>query len=319
MSNKPQSRPETSPEDLPTPDGLDLQPEVHMAMDLDDLKRAAGPSSQTSDLPLAHANEADTEELELNRDYVLLDKAGLPVPGVSASPSPAGSRNIDPSPSEAALRDWRLRAPSRKAEALETERQKSLVRILQYSTALMALLLMTSIVGVRWWRANQSPAPTITPMALTALASPGSTSPLVQAKPVTPGNETVESAAPTTQVDPFVPTAGTPAAAAPKVSLTQDTLRQWTGQDGYLYWQWDYVGSEPLDLQWRDANGELRIHDRVCDGRIDATTGRCYVGRSNARFQVELDRGAAPGTWTIESCLNGDCSVVSTFEMHSGE
>ena len=100
-------------------------------------------------------------------------------------------------------------------------------------------------------------------------------------------------------------------------TLTQETLRQWTGEDGYLYWQWDYVGAEPLDLQWRDAKGELRIQDRVCDGRIDAATGRCYVGRSDARFQVELDRGAAPGTWTLESCLNGDCSVVSTFEMPS--
>ena len=318
MSNKPQSRPEMSPEDLPTPDGLALQPEVHTAMDLDDLTHPAGPSSQSPDLSLADTNEADTEELELNRDYVLLDTAGLPVPGVSASPSPAGSRNIDPSPSEAALRDWRLRAPSRKAEALETERQKSLVRILQCSTALMAILLMTSIVGVRWWRANQTPPPPKTPVALTTLASPTPTSPLVQAKPVTPGTEAAESTVPDSQGDPFAPTAGTPAEAAPTVSMTQETLRQWTGEDGYLYWQWDYVGSEPLDLQWRDANGELRIHDRVCDGRIDATTGRCYVGRSNARFQVELDRGAAPGTWTIESCLNGDCSVVSTFEMHSG-
>ncbi|MFT5583335.1 MAG: hypothetical protein ACI9VR_000913 [Cognaticolwellia sp.] len=329
MSNKPKARPsarqsasplaspDARPEDLPTPDGLDLQPDVHMAMDLEDLEQATRPRSQAVDLPLADANEVDTEELDQDRAFVLLDPSGLPVPGVSATPMPAGSRNIDTSPSEAALRDWRLRAPSRKAEALETERQQSLVRILQGSAALMALLLVTSIAGVRWWRAHQTAAPAPAPAPL-ALASPSPISPPAQAKPVAPVKEAAEPIAPNTRVDPMPPTAVTPTAGTPQVSLTQDTMRHWTGQDDYLYWQWDYVGAEPLDLQWRDANGDLRIQDRVCDGRIDAATGRCYVGRSNARFQIELDRGAAPGAWTLESCLNGDCSVVSTFEMPAG-
>ena len=68
MSNKPQSRPEMSPEDLPTPDGLALQPEVHTAMDLDDLTHPAGPSSQSPDPPQGPAQS----QSQLCREFTLL-------------------------------------------------------------------------------------------------------------------------------------------------------------------------------------------------------------------------------------------------------
>lgn len=329
MSNKPQARqparPHARPEDLPTPDGLDLKPAVHLAMDLEDMEEAAQRRERAVDLPLADSEEGDTEDLEQESEqdlsFVLLDHGGVPVPGVSATPLPAAERNIDPSPGESALRDWRLRAPTRKAEAVETERQQSLVRTLQGSAALMAVLLVGSVVGVRIWNARAASAPPVAPTseALAALASPSPVAPPGKVVPPEPPKEAAADPIAPIKAAPVALSQGTPTQGAPtQDTLTQETLRQWTGQDGYLYWQWDYVGAEPLDLQWRDASGELRIQDRVCDGRIDAATGRCYVGRSNARFQVELDRGAAPGTWTLESCLNGDCSVVSAFEMPSG-
>ena len=323
MSIKPQTG---RPEDLPTPDGLDLEPVVHLAMDLEQMAEAARRQERAVDLPLADSTEGETEELEqeseAEQSFVLLE-GGVPVPGVSATPLPPGERNIEPSPGEAALRDWRLRAPARKADALETERQQSLIRTIQGSAALMALLLVGTIGGVRLWKNWQTTAPPAAAsetVTSTALMSP-SLSPPAQAPPAVPAKDVTVPVAPAAQVDPAPKTQTPPTQTQETLTqetLTQETLRHWTGQDGYLYWQWDYVGAEPLDLQWRDAKGELRMQDRVCDGRIDAATGRCYVGRSDARFQIELDRGAAPGAWTLESCLNGDCSVVSTFEMPSG-
>lgn len=331
MSNKPQASravgQQARPEDLPTPDGLDLQPAVHLAMDLEALDAVARRPVPATDLPLADV-EDETEDLEQDdldpgeASFVLLDRAGQPVPGVSATPLDEEIRDADPSRGEAALRDWRLRAPGRKAEALELERQQSLVRTLQGSAALMALLLVTTLVAVRWWRGHQSTTRLVEPVASTALLSPSPVAPPPQAVPE-PTVKEAAPAAPAARPDPLPPVAQPPSAEALSAvgtqGLIEGTLRHWTGPDGYLYWQWDYTGTEPLDLQWRDAAGEVRMQDRVCDGRIDATTGRCYVGRSAARFQSELDRGAAPGAWTLESCLAGDCAVVNTFELSSPE
>ncbi|MED5374059.1 MAG: hypothetical protein VX899_23780 [Myxococcota bacterium] len=311
------------PEDCPEADGLELTPEVHLAEDLDDMDAIVAPKARrrpATELPQPRplpTEEADTEDQD--HSFILLDEQGLPVPGVSATPPLDLDRNSRPTDGEEALRAWRLKQPARKAEVTQHQRTESVRRTLRGVTLAMAVLLVGGVLLGRSLRATNhdtSPQDLVSPVpsAPPAVADPGSPSgPSMDPglREALPPSEV--TSAPEEVVDDPSTLAQLPDSAS--LGLVDGSLRHWTGKDGYLYWQWDYLGTEPLDLQWRDAAGTLRMQDRVCDGRIDATTGRCYVGRSPARFAAELGRGATPGVWTLEACLNGSCEAVSRFEI----
>lgn len=88
---------------------------------------------------------------------------------------------------------------------------------------------------------------------------------------------------------------------------------------GTLWAQLDFARSQPVELRWLDGAGTEVMGRYPCKGGIDATTGRCYVGRTAARVDGALTAGAQAGQWRVEACLAGteSCTPVGTYTVAS--
>ena len=94
--------------------------------------------------------------------------------------------------------------------------------------------------------------------------------------------------------------------------IVDGTLNTWV-LDDTAWIQLDFVGTEPLTLRWTDATGKTAISDVSCTNRIDAATGRCYVGRNGGTIDWGIDQGATPGDWTISACnAAGACAPIGS-------
>ena len=98
--------------------------------------------------------------------------------------------------------------------------------------------------------------------------------------------------------------------------VVDGTLKTWT-RDDTAWLQFDFQGTSPLEIHWLDAKGQQALNPWICDGIINRTTGRCYVGRTLSRIQMALRHGAEAGTWTLQACApeTGNCSDITTIEV----
>ena len=110
------------------------------------------------------------------------------------------------------------------------------------------------------------------------------------------------------------PVAATPSSFDPQV--VNGTLNTWTA-DATAWLQFDFLGTGPLEIRWLDAQGEPALNPWTCDGYVNRTTRRCYVGRTHERIAVALRAGAAPGTWAIQACAPGteSCTGITTIQV----
>ncbi len=94
--------------------------------------------------------------------------------------------------------------------------------------------------------------------------------------------------------------------------IVDGTLNTWV-QGDTAWIQLDFLGAAPLTLRWTDATGKTAISDVLCDNRIDAATGRCYVGRNGGTIDWGIAQGATPGDWTISACnATGACAPIGS-------
>lgn len=146
-------------------------------------------------------------------------------------------------------------------------------------------------------QAAQAPVEAVIPTAIPASPAPAAVPPPPKATAVQPA----PSSAATGAFDPQV---------------IAGTLNTWTADDT-AWLQFDFLGTEPVEIHWLDAAGQQALNPWSCDGYLNRTTRRCYVGRTHERLAVALGDGAAPGTWTIQACAPGTllCGTVTTIQV----
>jgi hypothetical protein len=77
--------------------------------------------------------------------------------------------------------------------------------------------------------------------------------------------------------------------------VVDGTLNTWT-TNATEWLQFDFKGVSTLEIRWLDATGQQALNPWTCDGYLNRTTRRCYVGRTHDRIGVALASGAIAGT-----------------------
>ncbi len=252
------------------------------------------------DPPLALYEETDEEEV----DSVILP-----------------ARHEEATAGEERLRAWRElseeRAIARKEEARILAVQRLERRRRAAMGAAVAGLLGVALVATSALEDETAPAnspaaalaegPVFAAPAVAIVVAPNG-EPLLEDPVVEPVAEVVAEPVVAPEPEP-TPTAFDP-------GVVDGTLNTWTA-DNTAWLQFDFAGTEPLEIHWLDAANQEALNPWVCDGYLNKTTRRCYVGRTHERLQVALRGGAAPGTWTLTACQPGTalCAPITTIEV----
>ncbi|GEM_PF-4352992 len=220
-------------------------------------------------------------------------------------------------PVDDALRNWRTESARRIAEHAEQSAERGKKRRRQVTVVGGLLAVVAGVAAV------MSQPGTATNAGATVLEAPlNDASVIVTAAETAP--EPVDETAPEpvvetapvpvveTAPEPVVETVPAAAAGAFDPRIVEGTLTTWVAGDT-AWIQFDFLGSEPLTLRWTDRAGATAISDVVCDNRIDAATGRCYVGRNGDTIDWGLAQGAQEGPWNISACGTGGCAEIATF------
>ena len=234
------------------------------------------------------------------------------------------ARHEESSDAEQRLLAWRAEAEARfqarkieeaKSQAASAERRRKAT----VGGILLVVLGLGAVTGslVAPERADETvPAPEVEEAVLAAPAV------AIVIPPASVMDEQLERLAEATTAEP-IPAPEEAVVAPPPVrrfdpQVVEGTLRTYAF-DATEWLQFDFRGAGPLEIRWLDAEGHQALNPWSCDGYIDRTTRRCYVGRTHQRIEVALDAGAAPGTWTIQACepASGDCARLTTLEVGS--
>lgn len=299
------ARPDLRPEDAPERDPEDLE---HMPQDIEELF-------------------ADTEEIDdPTTDMPGLEPRGfLPPPDAPRGPDHGRHPNeaVKRSPqvdaeerheaTQDALNTWRDRAGARRAAyaraALEAERRRSILLRGVLTSVMLGLFLAWGVTEIILNTDAHPPVATAPDTSEASAPSPAAEAPLevAQASLVAPA---IAPAAPVAAPEP------TPEPIEPRfdVDLVDGRFKTWR-LDDHAWWQFDFNSAEPLHLRWIAPDGNVKLEGWVCDNRVTAAVGRCYVGQHLAHFAPE------PGLWSLYACEDAQasaCALVDEFTIEDG-
>ncbi len=227
------------------------------------------------------------------------------------------SRYEEASGGEERLRAWREiseeRAITRRAE--ETMLAAQRLRRRRTTGIALGVVALTGLSLATLYDAEEASPPAAvssTPEGLTVVDLDGPA--LVATATDSEPPAELTAAEPTTA--PVVSPADTTPASDFDPQVVPETLNTWTA--GATEWlQFDFLGVDPLEIRWLDAEGQQALNPWTCDGYLNRTTRRCYVGRTHQRIDVALAAGAAPGTWTLQACQPGTdaCAGIGSIEV----
>jgi len=304
MSARPELRPEDAPDRVPE----DLE---HTPQDIEELF-------------------ADTEDVDdPTTDIPGLEPQGfLPPPDAPRGPTlqePRSSEGDACGPNEAdsderheatqdALNTWRDRAGARRAAyaraELEAERRRGLLLRGVLTSTMLGLFVAWGITEIILNTDATPAAVDATPMAVvpTPATADASDTPKVSEA----NFEIAQASLVSPTVAPKV--APEPVQSSFDVALVDGRFKTWR-LDDHTWWQFDFNGEEPLHLRWIAPDGNVKLEGWICDNRVTAAVGRCYVGQHLAHFAPE------PGLWSLYACQDDQasaCALVDEFTIEDG-